>query len=208
MTLNTNFDVMPATGIKSGDAARTPRSRASYLRIGGMIVLTPLILFLAFVLFTNLFLNGLPVGQPAPDFSGADLQGRTEQLSSHRGHAVMLTFWSPDCFACKEELPTLQATANKQNGDVVLITVVSNKTVAEVQKFMQEQKLTFPVVVDEAGSIPKLYQVAGIPFTYLISPDGTIKSKVIGSGDSGELGNAVKGWLGSCKIDAPCTVKQ
>jgi peroxiredoxin len=208
MTINTNFDIMPAATAKSADTARPKRSMASYLRIGGMIALTPIILFLAFVLFTNLFLNGLPVGQPAPDFSGTDLQGHALKLSAQRGQAVMLTFWSPECFACRDELPTLQATANQQNGNVVLITVVSHLPAAEVQKFMQAQKLTFPVVVDEAGSIPQQYKVAGIPFTYLINPDGTIKSKVIGAGDNDELGSAIKGWLSACKIDAPCTVKQ
>jgi cytochrome c biogenesis protein CcmG, thiol:disulfide interchange protein DsbE len=184
------------------------RNRAGRtLRIAAILVLLPLVAFVAYVLVVNVVALGLPAGQPAPDFSGRDLQGNVVRLSELRGRPVMLTFWSPECFACREEVPSLQAIAADPSADVALVTVVSRMPTVEVQQYVDEHKLTFPVIVDEAGKIPGLYQVSGIPFTYFIRPDGTLERTVIGAGEPGALGANLQRWLSTCKIDTPCAVK-
>ena len=160
------------------------------------------------MLMINTLWRGVAAGQPAPVFSGQDLQGNVVRLSELRGRPVMLTFWSPDCFACREELPTLQAIADDPSAEVVLLTVVSHLPAGEVQEFVDKQKLTFPVIVDEQGTIPAQYKVTGIPFTYFIRPDGNVDRAVIGAGEPGDLQTDLERWLSTCKIDAPCTVKQ
>jgi thiol-disulfide isomerase/thioredoxin len=120
----------------------------------------------------------------------------------------MLTFWSPECFACREELPTLQAIATDPASDVVLLTVVSHLPAEDVRKFMRDQGLTFRVIVDEKATIPARYQVTGIPFTYFIRPEGTVDRAVIGAGEEGELHTKLQGWLKTCNIDAPCKVQK
>ena len=184
------------------------RNRAGrILRIAAILVLLPLVVFVAYTLVVNIVALGLPAGQPAPDFSGRDLQGNVVRLSELRGRPVMLTFWSPECFACRDEVPSLQAIAEDPSQDVALVTVVSHMPAAEVQQYVDEHKLTFPVVVDEGGTIPGLYQVTGIPFTYFIRPDGTVERTVIGAGEPGALSANLQRWLTTCKIDAPCAVK-
>jgi peroxiredoxin len=166
------------------------------------------VLFGIFVLLTNLLWNGLAAGTLAPDFSGRDLAGNRVQLSDYQGQPVMLTFWSPDCFACREELPALQAIADNPAAEVTLLTVVSHMAAADVQSFVQQEKLTFPVIVDESGTIAPLYQVTGIPFTYFIRPDGHIERAVIGAGAPGDLHDKLQSWLNTCQIDAPCVVEK
>jgi peroxiredoxin len=184
------------------------RTRAGrFLSFAAILVLLPLVVFVAYTLVVNIVSLGLPAGQPAPDFSGQDLQGNTVRLSELRGRPVMITFWSPDCFACREELPSLQAIAEDPSQDVALVTVVSHMPAAEVQQYVNEHELTFPVVVDEGGTIPGLYQVTGIPFTYFIRPNGTVERTVIGAGEPGALSANLQHWLTTCKIDAPCAVK-
>ena len=108
------------------------RTRAGrFFRIAAIFVLLPLVVFVAYTLLINIVALGLPAGQAAPDFSGRDLQGNVVRLSELRGRPVMLTFWSPECFACRDEVPSLQAIAEDPAQDVALVTVVSHMPAAE-----------------------------------------------------------------------------
>lgn len=187
----------------------TPKRSAwqRWLRPIGIVLLSLLVLAIGWILVTNLFLRGLPAGQTAPLFTGTTLQGDTVDLAAYRKQPVMLTFWSPDCFACREELPAIQALSVDPNNSMQLVTVVSHMPMAEVRKFVAEAGLTFPIIVDEAGTIAKSYAVSGIPFTYFIGPDGLIDQAVIGAGNAGALENTLSTWLQSCQIDEVCAVK-
>jgi len=208
MTTNVNLTTSGATTLVAVNATLPPSRPRRALKNTGWAVLLLITLLGGYILFTNLFWTGLGEGKLAPDFTATDLQGNPVRLSAFQGRPVMLTFWSPECFACRQELPTLQAIANQSKREVVLLTVVSHMTTDAVKTFMQEEKLTFPVIVDEAGALPKLYKVTGVPFTYFIQPDGTIKSTMIGAGAEGDLNKKVNTWVNTCQIDNPCTVKK
>ena len=148
--------------------------------------------------------NGLDAGQPAPSFSGHDLNGNPLRLEDYQGKPVMLTFWSPDCGACREELPTLQAIASDPNADITLLTIVSKVPAAEVQQFVTEAGLTFPILVDEPGNIAKAYEITGVPVSYFINPDGKIDHSIIGAGSEDTLRNDLFTWLGTCNLEEVC----
>jgi thiol-disulfide isomerase/thioredoxin len=76
------------------------------------------------------------VGEDAPIFYARDLQGKAVRLSDYLGRPVMLTFWSPECTACREELATLQAIADAPGAGLALLTVVSHPGAADVQAFV------------------------------------------------------------------------
>lgn len=199
--------VMPSTDLRElADTAPVSFTRRRLVRYIILGILTLITLLLVSALAATFIWDGLEVGTPAPHFSGADLNGNNIELSALRGKPVMLTFWSPDCFACREELPHLQAIANDPNANVTLVTVVSKLSAAEVRQFAEEQKLTFPILVDEPGAITKLYDIHGIPFTYFIGPGGAIDRTVIGAGKPGELQNSLFAWLQTCDVNAPCKV--
>ena len=48
---------------------------------------------------------GLAVGDQAPDFRLADLQGTQVSLSQYHGKPVILHFWAVDCTTCQAEQP-------------------------------------------------------------------------------------------------------
>jgi peroxiredoxin len=195
------------TPVQPVDNSLRRNVRRRYLRMAGLLVLVPMIFFVLFTVATNILWRGVAEGQMAPEFTAQDLDGNVVELSNFRGQPVMLTFWSPDCFACREELPALQAIAADSASEVALLTVVSYMPAAEVETFVAAQDLTFPVIVDELGEIPSSYQVSGIPFTYFIGPDGRVERSVIGAGAPGELQTDLRGWLNTCQIDAACTVE-
>jgi len=161
-------------------------------------------LFVTWVFLTSMIWNGLEAGQPAPNFSSRDLNGNLISLDAYAGRPVMLTFWSPYCSACLEELPAIQAIANAPNAEVILVTVVSKLPAAEVQQFMEDRELTFPVIVDEPGRIATDYEIAGVPVSYFINPDGTIDHSNIGAGSEGALENNLFAWLSTCNLNEVC----
>lgn len=169
------------------------------LSIAGIIALFVIAIFLVTMVGT-----GLEAGQPAPNFNGYDLNGNLIRLDAYAGKPVMVTFWSPDCSACREELPALQAIANDPNAEVTLVTIVSKLPATEVQQFMATNGLTFPVLVDEPGSIATDYEITGVPVSYFINPDGTIDHNIIGAGGEGELENNLFAWLSTCNLDEVC----
>ena len=197
-----DFSVNSAVDAPAAKAPKRLLRRLLYL--GGAFITLLLILMILFVLLTNVWWTGLPTGQFAPNFTVQDLQGKPVQLSAYRGRPVMLTFWSPDCFACREELPALQAIAQKPDSNMVLLTVVTHPTAAEVKAFVQKQGLAFPVMMDEQSTITAQYQVHGEPFTYFISPDGRVEQKVIGAGEPGDLHNNLLAWLKTCNANTVC----
>jgi len=159
------------------------------------------------ILLSNFVLTGLPAGTTAPLFAEEALSGEEINLANYQGQPVMLTFWSPDCFACREELPVLQALANEPNAKMHLITIVSHMERADVERFVANEGLTLPVIIDPLGLIAQSYQVSGIPFTYFIDQNGLIDQAVLGAGHEGELQNQLFSWLQSCQIDDICSVE-
>ena len=170
----------------------------------GIAVAAFLLLFAISAFLAMQVWNGLDAGQPAPTFSGHDLNGNPLRLADYQGKPVMLTFWSPDCGACREELPTLQAIASDPNADITLLTIVSKVPAAEVQQFVTEAGLTFPILVDEPGTIATAYEITGIPVSYFINPDGKIDHSIIGAGSEDTLRNDLFTWLGTCNLEEVC----
>jgi peroxiredoxin len=172
-----------------------------------IIVLALVTAAIVSVLLANLVWTGLPSGTAAPHFQGETLAGHSFDLAAQQGQPVMLTFWSPECFACREELPALQALATDPNAEMQLITVVSGMDAAAVADFVAAEGLTFPVIVDPSGAIAQQYEVKGIPFTYFIDQSGQIDEAVRGAGAEGELQDQLFTWLKSCQIGEACTVE-
>jgi len=51
---------------------------------------------------------------------------------------------------------------------------------ATVQAYAQERGLTFPILLDESGSVSKGYRVLGIPTSFFINREGVIQAQHTG----------------------------
>lgn len=196
-TTQTNAVLTPIVRAKTSMLKRT-------LQILGGLTAVGILLFIVSVLLATYVLTGLDAGTPAPSFSAPDLNGKLVHLADYAGQPVMVTFWSPDCFACREELPALQAIARDPNAKVTLLTVVSKVPADEVQEFVKAQGLTFPVVLDDSGAIAHDYKITGVPTSYFINPDGKVDHNVIGAGEEGALTNNLFTWLSTCTVGEVC----
>ena len=127
----------------------------------------------------------LTIGFPAPDFSVVDADGNNLSLSSLRGRLVVLDFWASWCAPCREELPHVeQAAKDYADRGVVVIGINLDRNEGAFTGAVSYFGLTYRQVFDGAdGDISSLYRVSGIPMSYLIDRDGTIRGKSLRSED-------------------------
>lgn len=123
-------------------------------------------------------LPGIAIGEKAPDFELKTLTGDTVKLSDYRGKKVMLNFWATWCPPCKEEMPDMEQLY-QENGEEVVILAVNIDPQLNVQKFVSEMGITFPVLLDEKDEVNTKYQVLTIPTTYFIDKQGIIRNKYL-----------------------------
>ena len=62
-------------------------------------------------------------GAPAADFALRDLEGKTVRLSTFRGKAVVLNFWTTWCTACVSEIPDLSELQKRHTNQLVVLGV-------------------------------------------------------------------------------------
>lgn len=126
--------------------------------------------------------------QKAPEFSLVDQSGKLHSLEMYRGQWVVLYFYPRDMTpGCTIEACSFRdATEDLKTAGAVVLGV-SADTEASHKKFASRFKLTFPLLVDEEGSLAKAYgsygqkKFMGRNFegiyrnTYLINPEGLIQ---------------------------------
>jgi peroxiredoxin len=146
------------------------------------IVLYVLLLLAMFFLITPSDViqanNGLNIGDKAPNFTIKDLNGNKVQLSDYKGKSVMINFWTTWCPPCKKEMLDIE-TFSKEKRDqwVVLAINVDGGNEEGVKQFVQERKLTFPILMDEKDVVANQYHILSIPTTYFINKEGVIINK-------------------------------
>jgi peroxiredoxin len=126
------------------------------------------------------------VGEPAPDFVLATLDGERVRLSDFRGRTVVLNFWASWCTPCRDEMPEFQSLYEERAavGDFVVIAVdwIDSDSRGAVREFAEDFGLTFPVVLDTAGSdVKERFGVRGLPATFFIDRDGVLRARTFGS---------------------------
>lgn len=144
----------------------------------------------------------LASGTVAPNFTCYTLDGKPVQLSDLKGKVVIMDFWATWCGPCMVTMPHLEKTWQKikDRTDVTVIGVCVWDEKDAYTKWVPENKskFTFPLLFDPAGRGDKsiaggLYNVSGIPTTYVIGKDGKVFSSLVGSGDiPAKLGGELK----------------
>ena len=133
----------------------------------------------------------LQPGSLAPEFRAPSLRGDTLALSSLRGHVVLLNAWATWCTPCRWEMPEMEQLYRRLAGQGLVVVAVSQDeapgpdatgggTLGDVAGFVHENHLTFPVLLDPARRLQQLYDIVGLPTTFLIDRQGRVVRKVLG----------------------------
>ena len=123
----------------------------------------------------------LKPGQPAPDFTLEDLQGRSVSLSDFRGQAVFLDFWAGWCRPCVEAVPHLEEIKQRTREKKVVFLNISLDSADDWHRAVEKHGVTGVHVHAPGGwnaEVAKTYQVRGIPSCFLVGPDGRMDGRV------------------------------
>jgi cytochrome c biogenesis protein CcmG, thiol:disulfide interchange protein DsbE len=123
------------------------------------------------------------VGRPAAPFALTAFDGKPVSLAALRGKVVVLNFWASWCNpACYDEAPVLQRTwQTYADRGVVVVGVDMQDTAEAAQTFIRRFGLTFANAPDPQGKVAVEYGVYGVPETFFVARDGTIRSKHVGA---------------------------
>ena len=128
------------------------------------------------------------VGRVASEFRLVSLDGATIDLADLRGRPVVVNFWASWCIPCRDEAPLLRAAQERYAPQgVAFIGVVYQDSAASAQAFVDRYGIAYPSLLDPDGRTALDYGVYGIPETYFIAADGTIRAKQIGPLDAESL---------------------
>jgi len=117
------------------------------------------------------------------EFSLPDLNGKHVNLKDFRGTVVFVNFWASWCVPCREEMPSMERLYQKYRAKgLAMLAVNYRESRKEAQAFVEELKLTFPVLLDD-GTVSTLYGVFGLPATYLVDRQGRGAARVMGARD-------------------------
>ena len=134
------------------------------------------------------------VGDVAPNFTLQTTDGGTVSLADLKGKVVVLDFWATWCKPCMMGLPLLDTFAKwaKESGKPIAVYAVNvmeriapgDNAAAErvklVSEFWKGKAFSFPTLIDGDDKAGKDYQLTGIPFTVVISPEGKIAAVHMG----------------------------
>ena len=122
--------------------------------------------------------------QPAKpfDFTLPLLSGGNASLSAEKGKVVILNFWATWCPPCRAEMPSMETLYKKfKNDGLEILAVDLGEDKSTVQKFIQNNGYTFPVLLDTNGKAGDDYGISAIPTTFILDRSGMIIARVTGS---------------------------
>ena len=114
------------------------------------------------------------------NFTLTDLQGKQWTLQDLRGKVVLVNFWATWCPPCKKEMPDLEALYQKfKDQGFVILAISEDEETEKVAPFIAEQKVTYPILLDPGAKVNKLFEVEGIPKTFIYDRQGKLVTESI-----------------------------
>jgi peroxiredoxin len=116
------------------------------------------------------------------DFELPGLDGKYYRLSDYRGKWVLVNYWATWCPPCREELPELEIFYNNHKDDDAVVIGVSMESIKpeRLQKFVDKQFLSFPILISEPAARTELGGIPGLPTSFLIDPSGEVVARQVG----------------------------
>lgn len=131
---------------------------------------------------------------PFADVALEDQYGTMHTLSQYQGKVILLNFFATWCGPCKQEIPDIEAfyqEYGENTQDLVVLGIANPATegnataadvsVEELQAFIEEQGITYPVLMDTTGKFFSAYGISAFPTTFMISANGEVYGYVTGA---------------------------
>ncbi|HEX2122532.1 MAG TPA: TlpA disulfide reductase family protein [Thermoanaerobaculia bacterium] len=126
--------------------------------------------------------TGVDVGATMPPYTATLLDGSKFDLAARRDKVVLLNLWATWCGPCRYEIPELQALHAKYGprGFEVVGVSLDEGGAEDVKPFVEEQKMTYPIVLDPDGVLADIFAASVLPTSALVDRNGKVVWKHIG----------------------------
>jgi len=116
-----------------------------------------------------------------PDLTLENLAGEPLALRDLKGQAVLINFWATWCPPCQREMPTLEAFQQAHQAEEMLVVAINaGELAALVAPYIEEQQLTFEILLDPDMRASAAFQVASVPTTFFVDKAGVIRERYAG----------------------------
>jgi hypothetical protein len=156
---------------------------------------------IALTLFLSLAeANTAAVGAPAPDFSLIDTDGKSHKLSEQKGSTVVLEWFNPGCPYVKYAHGSgpLKDLGNTWSGKGVRWYAVNSGApgkqgagLATNKEAKKSWGMSYPVLLDESGTVGRAYGATATPGIVVIDPSGVVR--YMGALDDAPMGEGGAG---------------
>ena len=132
-----------------------------------------------------------------PEFSAPGLDGKSIDLSSYRGHPVIVDFWATWCGPCRKQIPELVSLYRKYNKSRGLVIIgvscdmIQGDGAKAVAPFVEEFRINYPIAMADERLVDTM-GVEAIPTTLFINRDGELVSRIVGAGHAGEISESTR----------------
>src|SRR5580704_2230163 len=113
------------------------------------------------------------------DFTLSELSGKSWTLKEQRGKVVVLNFWATWCPPCRKEMPDLEKLYQLFKDQGLVILAISDEDAGKVKPFIAQQKVTYPILLDPGRKVNELFQIEGIPKTFVYDRTGKLVAQSI-----------------------------
>ncbi|NLO38785.1 MAG: TlpA family protein disulfide reductase [Ruminiclostridium sp.] len=163
---------------KAGNRSEHPKVNKFWT----LVILLSLIIFLG-VIGVRLFKGGeemLEIGDAPGNFALTTFSNEKIHTGDLQGKIVLVNFWASWCVTCDEEAVLLekawQELQKAAPGETLFLGVAYMDTEPAARSFLQEYGVTYPNGPDLRGEISDLYQVQGVPETFVLDQDGVLRN--------------------------------
>ncbi len=133
---------------------------------------------------------------PLPRWPATPWRRQPLALADLRGNVVVVNFWATWCDPCRDEQPELVGLADDYRAKgVEFLGVNERDDTAKARAWIEEFDVPYPSIVDEPGAWADDFAFFGLPDTYVIDAEGTIRWAVYGQTDAAQLKELIDGVL-------------
>jgi len=120
--------------------------------------------------------------RPLPELAGTGLNGERLSSADERGHVLVVSVWATWCYDCEHDQPGFVNVANRYQKDGVRFLGLDPLETSNAQplEWVRRYGVPYPSILDPSGRFAASLGYTGLPATYVVDRDGTIRFSIIG----------------------------
>mgnify|MGYP000324202769 CR=1 FL=1 len=118
-----------------------------------------------------------------PAFTITDVNGNVINTNDFKGKKVFVNLWASWCPPCRAEIPSIEKLKTKMDPQKVAFVMLSlDKNFEVAKEFAKSINIQLPVYYP-AEKLPELFNIEGIPATFIFNEKGELIKENSGADD-------------------------